>query len=219
MFEKTRSNKIVLLVFCVILLVSLSECIETPVKTTSPTTESTEKITAKEAYFIAEDLAKSEYEDVYLERISAGATFFLIDVKSLPVEGKSFIWTFEFSSPGAQKKIYIDVENGTATLDRIEDWSDYDKKYWEDSVIDPVAWKIDSPEAEQLADSYGGAEFKAKDTNNCVRLMMLTAYKDKLFWHIDYGPLKSKNGELPGIQITIDATTGDFVRKKDTIYK
>ena len=186
--------------------------------TTAPTTGSTERMTAREAYSIAEDLAKSEYGDLYLKSARAGGTFFFTDMRSLPVEGKSFIWNFEFSSPGAQKKIHIDVENGTATVDRIADWSDYDKEYWEDSVIDPAAWKIDSPEAEQLADNRGGEEFKSMDPNNCLRSMVLSAYKDSLSWRVDYGPLRSKNGELPGVRITIDATTGDFKRKEETKY-
>jgi len=220
--EGVEMEKIIKFIEICVILVIASMCINNTLRTlsttTPPPTELVERITAKEAFYLAEELVKSEYEDAHLNTVGAGTTSFVARLTSFPVDGKSFKWRFVFISPTAQKRIEISVEDGVATIDKVWEWTPDEEDHWKEWIIDPDEWNIDSPEAEQVADRHGGAEYKEDDPDHCVRQMTLHATKNELLWLIDYGPLKGKSGKLQGVGMKIDAKTGEFLRKSETTY-
>jgi hypothetical protein len=184
---------------------------------TTPAPSPQVRITAKEAYDIALSHATIEYGDVYLSEIRAGyATIIYGRLRNL-AGGLSEEWSVSFIRQGGEDQwigILVTVENGEVTYSAEgepyplygETWADYVRSW----TVDLNKWNIDSPEAVEIAEEAGGAEF---------RLLMLNLTPYGNCWHVVFGPATMEKGEHPGLAVQINAENGEVISTETRTFE
>lgn len=133
--------------------------------------------------------------------------------KGAPVDkGQESFWSASFASPNRrQMKPFTwtgfgkESERGVSSGHE-DDWSPANTSTM---TFDVNYLKIDSDKAFQVAQEHGGKALTAKDPSQPVNFSCdWNPRTHKLVWHVIYGT----NPEDTKLRVSVDATTGEFIR-------
>jgi len=150
--------------------------------------------TAKDAYPLAEALARRWRDDVQLSRVTAA---WRRPTEAQLLSGKTN-WAFYFYSPSAQQTIIVSVRG------RIVQESGVSPASQAPATISPADWQIDSPQAIRDFLDHGGRQFLQTHPQSNVHLQLLASEAGQVEWSII---ALSVPGE-PTVQFFLNATGG-----------
>jgi hypothetical protein len=184
----------------------------TPVPSPPPPPQPSGAITAKEAYPLALQAARTIHADAYLDSIEGGCSsgpyignpcfeWQYYDMAS--GDGRSEDWHLAFYASATQEGVGVHIANN-------QPGEGYIFTYGGPPPALPVEEIIDSTDAVRIADAHGGSAYKAANPGGQVCGAQMSAWDTR--WQIDYCPPFEQGGK--GLVVYIDGRTGE-VRKTE----
>jgi hypothetical protein len=176
-------------------------------------------LTAKEAYGVAVEGAGAEVSgEVELFRMHAGRTHSVGG--PLVPNGRAVSWDLRLWVPLEDGSVETEIEvavrhNSIESLDVGTVW--YGGKDCWQLLATASEWKLDSPEAVRMAMEQGGEGLipvRAELTRiTFTEVSVPESAEDHPMWRVDLAPLDT---DEPGLQVIIDAKTGEVILTKKT---
>jgi hypothetical protein len=191
------------------LLTACSSQPSQPAETAQPEPKGPDLLTGRSAFqktFIA---ARGWQRDAQAFRIESVAT-----TDTNGHDGKWAVWRAAFASP-SQRAVKSFVWSGSAAPDAparginpsIEDG--YNPSNASTQVFDAAFLKIDSDQAEAVAQKHGGDKILQKSPDTPVIYVCDWNHNtNQLVWHVIYGASR----DSAKLTVSVDASTGDFLR-------
>ena len=150
--------------------------------------------TAKEAYPLAEALARRWRDDVRLSRVTAA---WRQPTEAQLLSGQTS-WAFYFYSPSARQTIIVSVRGQIVQKSRVS------STHQAPTTISPADWRIDSPQAIRDFLDHGGRQFLQTHPQSNVHLQLFVSEAGQVEWSIT---ALSAPGQ-PTVQFFLNATRG-----------